>query len=230
MVFDGAKASVSEPQRSRTPSRRELKQRVRSVPLVCYHTIPRRSDMPRDDESTPFQTVLQLLVDEGFDGFATALEILVNEAMKLAAAHAIAHTIPDGAVSEDYIVPSLFDKTVVPNVALAVAAAEALLGLVGAGVRRKRVEGRSHRRISRRAESEAHRSRGRPTPSSAPRWSSSCRGPRDRSFRRSRAAYCARTLPWPLSNPAAGWLMETGDTALENPLPSRALLMPSPSQ
>ena len=39
--------------------------------------------MPRDDESTPFQTVLQLLVDEGFDGFATALEILVNEAMKL---------------------------------------------------------------------------------------------------------------------------------------------------
>ena len=37
----------------------------------------------RDDESTPFQTVLQLLVDEGFDGFATALEILVNEAMKL---------------------------------------------------------------------------------------------------------------------------------------------------
>lgn len=39
--------------------------------------------MTRDDESTPFQTVLQLLVDEGFDGFATALEILVNEAMKL---------------------------------------------------------------------------------------------------------------------------------------------------
>jgi transposase-like protein len=39
--------------------------------------------MTRDDESTPFQTVLQLLAEEGFDGFASALEILVNEAMKL---------------------------------------------------------------------------------------------------------------------------------------------------
>ena len=39
--------------------------------------------MTRDDESNPFQTVLQLLADEGFDGFATALEILLNEAMKL---------------------------------------------------------------------------------------------------------------------------------------------------
>jgi len=47
----------------------------------------------------------------------------INEAMKLAAAQAIAHTIPDGAVSDDYIIPSLFDKTVVPNVAQAVAAA-----------------------------------------------------------------------------------------------------------
>ena len=47
----------------------------------------------------------------------------INEAMKLAAAQAIANTIPDAALSEDYIVPSLFDKAVVPNVALAVAAA-----------------------------------------------------------------------------------------------------------
>jgi malate dehydrogenase (oxaloacetate-decarboxylating) len=47
----------------------------------------------------------------------------INEAMKLAAARAIAHVIPEGALSEDYIVPSLFDKTVVPNVAQAVAAA-----------------------------------------------------------------------------------------------------------
>ena len=47
--------------------------------------------MTRDDESNPFQTVLQLLTEEGFDGFASALEILVNEAMKLertAALHA----------------------------------------------------------------------------------------------------------------------------------------------
>jgi len=47
----------------------------------------------------------------------------INEAMKLAAAKAIAHAIPEGALSEDYIIPSLFDKEVVPRVARAVAAA-----------------------------------------------------------------------------------------------------------
>ncbi len=43
--------------------------------------------------------------------------------MKLAAAKAIADVIPKSALSEDYIIPSLFDKTVVPQVARAVAAA-----------------------------------------------------------------------------------------------------------
>jgi malate dehydrogenase (oxaloacetate-decarboxylating) len=47
----------------------------------------------------------------------------INEAMKLAAANAIAKVIPAGALSEDYIIPSLFDKEVVPHVARAVAAA-----------------------------------------------------------------------------------------------------------
>ncbi|HEX7767051.1 MAG TPA: malic enzyme-like NAD(P)-binding protein, partial [Nitrospira sp.] len=47
----------------------------------------------------------------------------INEAMKLAAAKAIADVIPKSALSEDYIIPSLFDKTVVPQVARAVAAA-----------------------------------------------------------------------------------------------------------
>ena len=47
----------------------------------------------------------------------------ITEGMKLAAAQAIAHAIPPGALSEEYIIPSLFDKTVVPQVARAVAAA-----------------------------------------------------------------------------------------------------------
>lgn len=47
----------------------------------------------------------------------------INETMKLAAAKAIANAIPAGALSEDYIIPSLFDKEVVPRVARAVAAA-----------------------------------------------------------------------------------------------------------
>jgi malate dehydrogenase (oxaloacetate-decarboxylating) len=47
----------------------------------------------------------------------------INEAMKLAAAKALADTIPTAALGADYIVPSVFDKTVVPRVAKAVAAA-----------------------------------------------------------------------------------------------------------
>lgn len=39
--------------------------------------------MTREEESTPFQSMLQVLAEEGFDGFVQALEILLNEAMKL---------------------------------------------------------------------------------------------------------------------------------------------------
>lgn len=53
----------------------------------------------------------------------------INEAMKLAAAKALADTIPTAALGADYIVPSVFDKTVVPRVAKAVAAAARETGL-----------------------------------------------------------------------------------------------------
>ncbi len=62
----------------------------------------------------------------------------INEAMKLAAAKAIADVIPKNALSEDYIIPSLFDKTVVPQVARAVAAAAR-----DSGVARRRMPGTS---------------------------------------------------------------------------------------
>jgi len=52
----------------------------------------------------------------------------INEAMKLAAAEAIARVIPEGTLSEDYIIPSVFDKEVVPRVARAVAAAARATG------------------------------------------------------------------------------------------------------
>jgi malate dehydrogenase (oxaloacetate-decarboxylating) len=55
--------------------------------------------------------------------------------MELAAAHALAHVIPDGELSADYIVPSVFDRTVAPAVAGAVADAA-----VVAGVARDRLE------------------------------------------------------------------------------------------
>ena len=47
----------------------------------------------------------------------------INEPMKLAAAQAIASVIPEDHLSEDYIVPSVFDKRVVRMVARAVAGA-----------------------------------------------------------------------------------------------------------
>jgi malate dehydrogenase (oxaloacetate-decarboxylating) len=53
----------------------------------------------------------------------------INEAMKLAAAQAIAHVIPEHTLSEDYIIPSVFDKEVVPRVARAVAAAARASGV-----------------------------------------------------------------------------------------------------
>lgn len=53
----------------------------------------------------------------------------INEAMKLAAAQAIACVIPEHTLSEDYIIPSVFDKDVVPRVARAVAAAARASGV-----------------------------------------------------------------------------------------------------
>ena len=47
----------------------------------------------------------------------------INEAMKIAAAHAIAATIGDEDLTADYIVPSVFDRGVAPAVAEAVARA-----------------------------------------------------------------------------------------------------------
>jgi malate dehydrogenase (oxaloacetate-decarboxylating) len=53
----------------------------------------------------------------------------INEAMKLAAAKALAETIPPASLSEDYIIPSVFDKDLVPRVAKAVAAAARATGV-----------------------------------------------------------------------------------------------------
>jgi len=54
----------------------------------------------------------------------------VNEAVKLAAANAIAHSIETGELHEDYIIPSPFDRKVPTRVAAAVAEAAKKTGLV----------------------------------------------------------------------------------------------------
>ncbi len=56
--------------------------------------------------------------------FAGVLDVRareINDEMKIAAAQAIADVIPDNAVSEDFIIPSVFDERVALNVAEAVA-------------------------------------------------------------------------------------------------------------
>jgi malate dehydrogenase (oxaloacetate-decarboxylating) len=55
--------------------------------------------------------------------------------MKLAAAQAIAECVPTEALSEDYVIPSVFDREVVPRVAKAVAAAAR-----ASGVARRRIK------------------------------------------------------------------------------------------
>jgi len=47
----------------------------------------------------------------------------INLPMKLAASRALAGVIPDNALNEEYIIPSVFDKKVVPAVAKAVSQA-----------------------------------------------------------------------------------------------------------
>jgi malate dehydrogenase (oxaloacetate-decarboxylating) len=75
-----------------------------------------RSDLPNQ--------VNNLLAFPGI--FRGALDVrarAINEPMKLAAAHAIAEIIPEDHLSEDYVVPSVFDRKVVRAVARAVAEA-----------------------------------------------------------------------------------------------------------
>jgi malate dehydrogenase (oxaloacetate-decarboxylating) len=55
----------------------------------------------------------------------------VNEEVKFAAAKAIAHTIKDDELHEDYIIPSIFDRRVVLAVAHAVAEVARKTGLAG---------------------------------------------------------------------------------------------------
>ena len=54
----------------------------------------------------------------------------VTESMKVAAAHAIADTVNEADLEPQFVVPSVFDKTVAPAVAAAVANAALIDGAV----------------------------------------------------------------------------------------------------
>ena len=63
-----------------------------------------------------------------FRGALDAGAITINEEMKVAAAHAIASAVADEELSEDYIIPSAFNRKVVDAVAAAVAEATIATG------------------------------------------------------------------------------------------------------
>jgi malate dehydrogenase (oxaloacetate-decarboxylating) len=86
-----------------------------ALPL-CRVLATGRSDYPNQ--------VNNLLAFPGmFRGALDVRAAQINEPMKLAAAYAIAAIIPDEHLTEDYIVPSVFDRRVVRAVARAVAQA-----------------------------------------------------------------------------------------------------------
>ncbi len=81
-----------------------------------------RSDYPNQiNNMLSFPGIFRGLLDVRANG--------VNEAVKLAAAKAIAYTVTNGQLNEDYIIPSIFDKKVVGAVAAAVAETARKTGL-----------------------------------------------------------------------------------------------------
>ena len=64
-----------------------------------------------------------------FRGVLDVRADVINEEMKIAAANAIANTVTKRALSEENIIPSVFDRNVVPAVAKAVAAAARKTGV-----------------------------------------------------------------------------------------------------
>ncbi len=81
-----------------------------------------RSDYPNQiNNMLSFPGIFRGLLDVRAKG--------VNEEIKFSAAHAIAYSVKDDELTEDYIIPSIFDKKVVASVAHAVAEAAKKTGI-----------------------------------------------------------------------------------------------------
>jgi malate dehydrogenase (oxaloacetate-decarboxylating) len=74
-----------------------------------------------------------------FKGLLEGRAVEVNDAMKLAAADALADVVPAGELSEDHIITSIFDERVVPAVSRAVATAAAESGATRGGLPLRRL-------------------------------------------------------------------------------------------
>ena len=72
-----------------------------------------------------------------FRGALDAGAPAISEEMKLAAAQGIAKVVSEADLSEDYVIPSVFDHSVAPSVAAAVARAAESAGVAGRAVDRR---------------------------------------------------------------------------------------------
>ena len=76
-----------------------------------------------------------------FRGLLDSRARTVNDEMKLAAARALAACVGKGQLSEEYIIPSVFNKSVAPAVAAGVARAAQATGVARRGARLRSVQG-----------------------------------------------------------------------------------------
>jgi putative transposase len=53
------------------------------VSFLCYHALKGTPHMTHQTQTNAFESLLELLVEHGFDRMAEAMTILLNEAMKL---------------------------------------------------------------------------------------------------------------------------------------------------
>ncbi|RMH56077.1 MAG: NAD-dependent malic enzyme [Candidatus Hydrogenedentota bacterium] len=104
------------------------------VPEVYPEEVPRNVKIVATGRSDYPNQINNVLCFPGiFKGALSVYATRINERMKLAAARAIAGTIPPKALSPEYIIPSVFDKTVAERVAKAAAKAA-----ISSGVARRK--------------------------------------------------------------------------------------------
>ena len=115
--------------------------RMNDAPIVFAMSNPNPEVLPEDAEGIasviatgrsdyPNQINNVLAFPGIFRGALDARARMINEEMKRAAAHAIADVISDDELSADYIIPSVFNRTVARRVAEAVASAARETGVV----------------------------------------------------------------------------------------------------
>ena len=118
----------------------DMLRKMNKDPIVFAMANPVPEIMP--EEAAPYVRIMatgrsdypnQINNVLGFPGiFRGALDVrarIINDEMKKAAARAIAEAIPRDEVNEEYIIPSVFNKAVVPAVAQAVAEAALRTGV-----------------------------------------------------------------------------------------------------